>query len=81
MNTVGNDVMLDNRLDRTEQKLDKMEVIRNTASWEQLMATASATLVEGVTGPEDWFGCKFKYVENAWAEVEGWEDPRLRNGE
>lgn len=45
------------------------------------MNSTNATLVEGVTEPSDWFGCKFKYVDNAWAEVEGWEDPRLRDGE
>ena len=45
------------------------------------MNSGNATLVEGVTSPEDWFGCKFKYVDNAWVEVEGWEDPRLRDGE
>ena len=39
------------------------------------MNSGNATLVEDVTAPTGWFGCKFKYVDDAWTEVEGWEDP------
>jgi len=37
----------------------------------------NATLVEGVTGPDDWFGCKYNYVNDAWELCPDWVDPRL----
>ena len=37
----------------------------------------NSTLIEGVTEPEDWYGCKYNYVNNAWELCEGWVDPRI----
>ena len=37
----------------------------------------NSTLIEGVTEPEDWYGCKYNYVNDAWELCEGWVDPRL----
>jgi len=42
------------------------------------MNAGNATLIEGVTEPEDWFGCKYNYVGGEWVAVEGWVDPRLK---
>jgi hypothetical protein len=42
------------------------------------MNSSNATLIEGVTEPEDWFGCKYNYVNDAWELCEGWVDPRLK---
>ena len=38
---------------------------------------SSATLIEGVTEPEDWYGCKYNYVNGAWELCPDWVDPRL----
>ena len=45
------------------------------------MDSSNATLVEGVTEPDDWFGCKYTYADGAWAVVEGWVDPRVSEEE
>ena len=37
----------------------------------------NATLIEGVTEPEDWFGCKYNYVNDAWELCPDWVDPRI----
>lgn len=39
--------------------------------------TNNSTLIEGVTEPEDWYGCKYNYVNGVWELCEGWVDPRL----
>ena len=37
----------------------------------------NATLIEGVTGPEDWYGCKYTCSsDGTFTAVEGWIDPR-----
>lgn len=36
-----------------------------------------AILVEGVTEPDDWFGCKYNYVNGVWELCPDWVDPRL----
>tara|TARA_R110000823_G_scaffold287797_1_gene406029 strand:+ start:1370 stop:1630 length:261 start_codon:yes stop_codon:yes gene_type:complete len=39
--------------------------------------SSNATVVEGVTEPEDWYGCKYNYVIDVWELCAGWVDPRL----
>jgi len=39
--------------------------------------SSNATLIEGVTEPEDWYGCKYNYVNGAWELCSDWIDPRL----
>jgi hypothetical protein len=29
----------------------------------------NSTLIEGVTEPDDWYGCKYNYVDGAWSYV------------
>ena len=43
--------------------------------------SSNATLIEGVVEPADWYGCKYTHDGTAWAEVEGWVDPRLEDEE
>ena len=33
------------------------------------------TMVEGVTLPEDWAGCKYTYADGAFALNPDWVDP------
>lgn len=40
------------------------------------MNTDNATLVESVTEPDDWYGCKYKYANSTWAVDPDWVDPR-----
>jgi hypothetical protein len=37
----------------------------------------NSTLIEGVTEPDDWYGCKYNYVNDAWELCPDWVDPRL----
>jgi len=37
----------------------------------------NSTLIEGVTEPDDWYGCKYNYVNGAWELCPDWVDPRL----
>ena len=39
--------------------------------------SGNATLIEGVTEPDDWYGCKYNYVNGAWELCPDWTDPRL----
>jgi len=39
--------------------------------------SSNATLVENVTEPDDWFGCKYNYVNGAWELCANWFDPRI----
>ena len=39
--------------------------------------SGNSTLIEGVTTPDDWYGCKYNYVNDAWELCEGWVDPRI----
>ena len=41
------------------------------------MNATNATLIEGVTEPDDWVGCKYNYVNGAWELCPDWADPRL----
>lgn len=42
------------------------------------MNSGNATLIEGVTEPDDWYGCKYSCAaDGTWSLVEGWVDPRL----
>lgn len=37
--------------------------------------STNATLVENVTPPEDWAGCKYLYDAGAWTLNPNWVDP------
>jgi len=37
--------------------------------------SANATLVENVTPPDDWAGCKYLYDAGAWTLNPKWVDP------
>lgn len=39
--------------------------------------SSNSTLIEGVTEPDDWFACKYNYVNDAWELCPDWIDPRL----
>lgn len=39
------------------------------------MNSTNATLVENVTPPEDWQGCKYLYDAGAWTLNPNWEEP------
>ena len=41
------------------------------------MDSSNATLIENVTEPDDWYGCKYNYVNGAWELCPDWVDPRL----
>ena len=41
------------------------------------MNSGNSTVVEGVTTPDDWYGCKYNYVNNAWELCPDWVDPRI----
>ena len=43
--------------------------------------TSNSTLIEGVTEPDDWFGCKYNYVNGSWELCPNWEDPRIEEKE
>lgn len=36
--------------------------------------STNATLVENVTPPEDWYGCKYLYDDGAWTLNPNWVD-------
>ena len=38
--------------------------------------STNSTIIEGVTEPDDWFGCKYTYADGTFTLVEGWVDPR-----
>lgn len=37
--------------------------------------SSNATLVENVTPPDDWYGCKYLYDAGAWTLNPNWVDP------
>ena len=39
--------------------------------------SSNATLIENVIEPDDWYGCKYNYVNGAWELCPDWVDPRL----
>lgn len=39
--------------------------------------SGNATLIENVTEPEDWYGCKYNYVNGVWELCPDFVDPRL----
>ena len=41
------------------------------------MNSSNATLIEGVTEPDDWVGCKYNYVNGVWELCPDWIDPSL----
>ena len=38
--------------------------------------SSNATLIENVTEPDDWYGCKYNYVNGVWELCPDWIDPR-----
>ena len=39
--------------------------------------SGTATLITGVSEPEDWYGCKYTCAsDGSFTAVEGWVDPR-----
>ena len=62
-------------------KPDRIE-IGDPASLELIildMNANNATLIEGVTEPDDYVGCKYNYVNGVWELCPDWVDPRLEN--
>jgi hypothetical protein len=43
------------------------------------MNSTNATLVENVTPPEDWTGCKYFYDAGEWMLNPDWVDPTIVN--
>jgi hypothetical protein len=41
--------------------------------------SSNSTLIEGVTEPDDWYGCKYNHVGGEWVAIAGWVDPRLKD--
>ena len=39
--------------------------------------SGNATVIEGVTEPDDWYGCKYNYVNGVWELCSDWVDPRI----
>ncbi len=40
--------------------------------------STNSTVIEGVTTPNDWYGCKYNCAaDGTWTAVEGWVDPRI----
>ena len=39
--------------------------------------STNSTVIEGVTTPDDWYGCKYNYVNDAWELCPDWVDPRI----
>lgn len=37
----------------------------------------NATLVEGITPPADWTGCKYIYADSTWTLNPAWEAPEI----
>lgn len=41
---------------------------------------SNSTLIEGVTEPDDYYGCKYSCAaDGTWSLVEGWVDPRIED--
>ena len=40
--------------------------------------SSNATLVTHVNAPDDWYGCKYNYVNDAWELCPDWVDPRIQ---
>jgi len=38
--------------------------------------STNSTIIEGVSEPDDWFGCKYTYADGTFTLVDGWVDPR-----
>jgi len=39
------------------------------------MNSTNATLIENVTPPDDWFGCKYLYDNSTWTLNPQWVEP------
>lgn len=40
--------------------------------------SSNSTLVQNVTEPDDWYGCKYTYTATeGWVAVPDWVDPRI----
>jgi len=42
------------------------------------MNSGNATLIENVIEPDDWYGCKYNYINGAWELCHDWVDPRVK---
>ena len=38
----------------------------------------NAVIAENVTPPDDWYGCKYNYVNGVWELCPDWVDPRTQ---
>ena len=38
--------------------------------------STNSAIIEGVSEPDDWFGCKYTYADGTFTLVDGWVDPR-----
>lgn len=39
------------------------------------MNTSNSSLIEGVTPPEDWVGCKYLFDGTTWTQNPNWVEP------
>ena len=40
--------------------------------------STNSTVIEGVTTPDDWYGCRYNCAaDGTWSLVAGWADPRI----
>lgn len=56
---------------------DKIEVGNPLIYTVSDLNSENSIVVEGVTAPEDWIGCKYKYIDGAWQLSENWVDEGL----
>lgn len=60
---------------------DNVEILQtesNTVAPDTIIAdmnSTNSTLVENVTPPDDWAGCKYLYDAGAWTLNPNWVDP------
>ena len=40
------------------------------------MNSGNATLLEGVTPPDDWAGCRYIFDSGTWTQDSNWTDPK-----
>jgi hypothetical protein len=61
-------------------KADCIEVVEDNGFVKIIpdMNSSKSILVEGVTAPEDWYACKYNYIDGAWELCPDWDDPRIK---
>ena len=63
---------------QVNMKADRIEV-GDPANLDFIIAdlnSSNSTLIEGVTEPDNWYGCKYNYVNGVWELCPDWVDPR-----